>query len=62
MTTTFRVLGLAASLVMGTALAASAAVPSDNQGVTTTKPGASSYSTSPTGYGTSNQQAGMTPL
>ena len=32
MTKTFRALGVAASLVMGTALAASAAVSSDNQG------------------------------
>jgi hypothetical protein len=34
MTKTFRALGVAASLVMGTALAASAAVPADNQGNT----------------------------
>ena len=57
MTKTFRALGIAASLLMGTALAASAATTNDNMGSTApTAPGYSGSSTTTTttpGYQTS---------
>jgi hypothetical protein len=77
MTTTLRALGVAASLLMGTALAASAATTADNQGNTppttsSVQPGtpmAPGYQGTPTttpGYQTSqgsssNNRASMTP-
>jgi hypothetical protein len=70
MTNTFRALGIAASLLMGTALAASAAVTGDNQGNTapsgSVQPGTPGYTTSTTpGYQTTQSSpspsATMTP-